>query len=788
MESDGNIVNIIGDNLISSLVFNSLSKGNKNNIILIECDVPEIGTKIENIKEGNEKIKKDYYGNNYKETYFYPFFNMDKGHPTNNTKYKLTYCLDDNYNLYIFKKSNEEDIKIQINNKNIIKIVFNISKNKIELYFYLKNPPKVYKKQNIITTTNYFFYEKFENYLNNYGYDNLYRNIDSDNPKRYFAVSHFKKKKENNNIIIEDKIISKDSKDYIRDVSYFSLDNEFENLYMNDLIIKISFKKNKTNKGHFNNIKRNLKCLNVKFKNNHFYYEKISSINYLWQNKIKELITKSCKIFYESLQNMIQNLQFSLMSLLTVQQINIFNFDLSIIIFLSRKDNEEQENAAEIIDKINNTKNYTHINLDYLTFIKDYSSNEGLNLTYNNNKTKSITITPSKIIYNLSSPVTTNQFQRKLINYNDNIIKVSIVDEDNNNFCFTDIKSNILLKFLKNLFKNGITLGFFHYNYIWSSNSQLKKLGGWMVNLEGIRTNIKINDKFIMKKLKNNNNYIIEKSNFSTFQLYKNCEEIIDIFGEFSKEKNIFKNTARKGMIFSDTKYVTNVDINNVVPLEDEKIGEYIITDGIGKISSDLIELAAGQWGIKELKKTPISAIQIRFMGCKGVFALDPALPKNTIHYRESQKKYKSDDTSLNICSVGNYKEGFLNRQLIILLNSLGVENKVFEKIEDDIIINYINLLKDPYNTLSNNKPLYYEFKDQLLNFIPSFEFLFSKNIDLLNEPLFSQLIHLFVYNKLITIKYNGRLNDRKCVCLMGVIDETNILIKKLMHQKQANS
>lgn len=196
------------------------------------------------------------------------------------------------------------------------------------------------------------------------------------------------------------------------------------------------------------------------------------------------------------------------MSLLTVQQINIFNFDLNIIIFLSRKDNEEQENAAEIIDKINNTKNYTHINLDYLTFIKDYSSNEGLNLTYNNNKTKSITITPSKIIYNLSSPVTTNQFQRKLINYNDNIIKVGIVDEDNNNFCFTDIKSNILLKFLKNLFKNGITLGFFHYNYIGSSNSQLKKLGGWMVNLEGIRTNIKINDKFIMNKLKNNNNFI----------------------------------------------------------------------------------------------------------------------------------------------------------------------------------------------------------------------------------------------------------------------------------------
>ena len=29
-------------------------------------------------------------------------------------------------------------------------------------------------------------------------------------------------------------------------------------------------------------------------------------------------------------------------------------------------------------------------------------------------------------------------------------------------------------------------------------------------------------------------------------------------------------------MIFSDTKFVTNVNINNVIPLEDEKIGEFI--------------------------------------------------------------------------------------------------------------------------------------------------------------------------------------------------------------------
>ena len=250
------------------------------------------------------------------------------------------------------------------------------------------------------------------------------------------------------------------------------------------------------------------------------------------------------------------------------------------------------------------------------------------------------------------------------------------------------------------------------------------------------------------------------------------------MFGDFSKELNIFKHTSRKGMIFSDSKYVTDVNIYNVLPLEDEKIGEYIITDGIGKISSDLMELAAKKWGINNLKQKPISAIQIRFMGCKGVFAVDPFLQENTVHYRESQKKFESDDTALNICSVANYKEACLNRQFIILLSSLGVKDEIFQKIEDDIIKKYNELLVDPYKAMSSDKSLYYEFKSILLRFVPVFEDLFKKEkeINLIDEPLISQFLNIFVYSKLINIKYNGKLNDKRCVCLMGVLDETNTL------------
>ena len=133
--------------------------------IIIECGTPEIGTKIENIEENNiqinQKRKNDYYNNEYKEILFYPFFNMDKDKKKTDTKYHLVYYYEDDiYNLYILKDSKEEEIKIQINNKSIIRIMYNISNN-IELFIYLKTVPKVYTKESNILKASFFF-ERFK--------------------------------------------------------------------------------------------------------------------------------------------------------------------------------------------------------------------------------------------------------------------------------------------------------------------------------------------------------------------------------------------------------------------------------------------------------------------------------------------------------------------------------------------------------------------------------------------------------------------------------------------------
>ena len=130
----------------------------KYKLLSVECNTPEIGTKIEDTDEYDIKKKKEYYYNSkIKKLFFYPYFNMDKGIYSIDIKYSFGYYENDLYNLYIFKYSKEEKIKIQINNKTIVQILFNKNNNEIELYIFLKSPPKVYIKDKKIYHLNIFF-------------------------------------------------------------------------------------------------------------------------------------------------------------------------------------------------------------------------------------------------------------------------------------------------------------------------------------------------------------------------------------------------------------------------------------------------------------------------------------------------------------------------------------------------------------------------------------------------------------------------------------------------------
>lgn len=77
-----------------------------------------------------------------------------------------------------------------------------------------------------------------------------------------------------------------------------------------------------------------------------------------------------------------------------------------------------------------------------------------------------------------------------------------------------------------------------------------------------------------------------------------------------------------------------------------------------------------------------LSVVQIRYKGAKGILVLDESLPLKTIRMRKSMIKYEckhdSAEKYLDILDWNKYKAGFLNRQTIILLKSLGIADLVF--------------------------------------------------------------------------------------------------------------
>ncbi len=112
-----------------------------------------------------------------------------------------------------------------------------------------------------------------------------------------------------------------------------------------------------------------------------------------------------------------------------------------------------------------------------------------------------------------------------------------------------------------------------------------------------------------------------------------------------------------------------------------------MFTDGIGKISEDLLDKISLRLRIPDL-----SVIQIRYKGAKGLLALDTTLPSNTIQLRPSMIKYEckhpNSDRYLDILSWNTYKGGYLNRQIIVLLRTLGVQDEQFMTLQSTYIKN----------------------------------------------------------------------------------------------------
>ncbi|CAN6478998.1 unnamed protein product [Victoria cruziana] len=236
--------------------------------------------------------------------------------------------------------------------------------------------------------------------------------------------------------------------------------------------------------------------------------------------------------------------------------------------------------------------------------------------------------------------------------------------------------------------------------------------------------------------------------------------------GNFSSIRNVAKYAARLGQSFSSSTETLKVPPFEVENIPDIKRGEYVFSDGIGKISSEFACKVAEKCLCNS--RVP-SAFQIRYGGYKGVVAVDPT-SNFKLSLRKTMCKYKSEDTHLNVLAWTKYQPCFLNRQIINLLSTLGIEDRIFEKKQKEAVDQLDKILTDAAVALEALELMASSENTKVLaemlhcGYMPN------------SEPFLSMMLETFRATRLLELRRKARIFVPEGRSMMGCMDETRSL------------
>ena len=742
-----------------------MERGNHNfhdNKIRIELEkIPQFGTYCREIKNTN---------------FFVPFYPNDKH------KIPVKYShleVDSNYlkkeSFFIFLNSGEDGgagtIKIEMKLKNIELIDVQTQTNSVghhssdnsnqlvkTFYFYLNTPPKIFKKisknRTIIVNENYI--ESFSKLVPNFAFENHYHvQYEKSNKlgqqtsiKENIFVEHKKNSKEMSNRKMSEEITIdveelNDFSSFIRVDSYLSTTVEYTNFFLLNLIMKIKI--NFYNEEEASDFIRRLKFGNMLKEHNGI----ISIPDKSTKDQIDSLIRKKTKYFYSVMLNLHFNLQYAILCLITQKRLNIFSFDCKLLERLHKLSCEEQNTATFIIEMIIKEKTKINVDCDLLGLFNSYYENsikleilsmiEKEKQNIDTMKSRTIEITPSMIYYKPPILEKQNHILRKYVEYKENFLKINFVDEELNKIFFSSTSMWVLINFLQNTMLEGLIVGSRHFEFLSASNSQMKNASFWFFCLEGSR--------------------------------FTEIEQLIKELGDFTKETNIHKNAARRGQCLSTTSFIKKLKPSCIKRTFDVERNGYNFTDGIGMISINLALECA-----KSFKLDYASAFQVRLGGIKGILAVNPDITEDEmVLVRPSMIKFESADTELGIIRCSTFSQGYLNRQIITLLNTLGVPKEIFINMLKKDLSKYDELINSP-NDIAEDRNNSSGILKKCYFFTAVLNHFSMNKIPLNKEPFMSSLLLNIAISRISDLKSKGKILDKYSAVLLGVIDETNSL------------
>jgi RNA-dependent RNA polymerase len=272
--------------------------------------------------------------------------------------------------------------------------------------------------------------------------------------------------------------------------------------------------------------------------------------------------------------------------------------------------------------------------------------------------------------------------------------------------------------------------------------------------------------------------WMLEISSKLTYSMVSNW------MGRFNMIRNPSKLGSRMGLCFSCTIPVKKLAKEDIIEVSDYCTQDlkYVFSDGIGSISYELLQDAISKLQLDT--HTKISAVQIRIQGYKGVLALDPSLTGNSITLRPSMQKFSSDYRVLEICNYAAYRPGYINRQIIILLNGLGIPDDTFIRLQDNMLADLRNIFISKQQALKFvRKVCEAEIHKHILQMLK------SDLISLDTEPYLKGVLRAFYSSAIREVRTRSKIIVPKSALLMGVIDEYGVLeygqvfIKKLYYK-----
>ncbi|XP_011021756.1 PREDICTED: probable RNA-dependent RNA polymerase 1 [Populus euphratica] len=357
-----------------------------------------------------------------------------------------------------------------------------------------------------------------------------------------------------------------------------------------------------------------------------------------------------------------------------------------------------------------------------------------------------VQITPTKLYFcgpdvNLSSRVL-----RKYPDDIDNFLRVSFVDEDLDKLLSTNIspktfsaiegRQTSIYQRILSVQRNGITIGSKKFEFLGFSQSQLRESSLWMFASRPGLT----------------------------------AADIREWMGDFREIKNVAKYAARLGQSFSSSRESFNIDRHEIEIIPDIEVKSggvnYVFSDGIGKISAELADSIAQKLGLRSF--TP-SAFQIRYGGYKGVVAVDPTSSMK-LSLRRSMSKYKSTNTSLDILDWSKYRACFLNREVITLLSTLGVEDQVFERKQKEAIAQLDSILTDPIKAQEALELMAAGESAHVLKGMLACGYKPDA------EPFLTMILQTFRASKLLDLRTKSRIFVPEGRVMTGCLDETRTL------------